>query len=71
MQIGVPKEKHPGENRVPLTPITVKKLIDLGAEVVVQADMGAGSGYTDSEYTDTGASVTSDRSDLLAKSDII
>lgn len=71
MQIGVPKENHPGENRVPLTPITVKKLIDLGAEVVVQTDMGAGSGYTDSEYTEAGASVTPDRSDLLAKSDII
>lgn len=71
MQIGVPKENHPGENRVPLTPVTVKKLVDLGAEVVVQAEMGAGSGYTDSEYTDAGASVTPDRSELLAKSDII
>ncbi len=71
MQIGVPKENHPGENRVPLTPTTVKKLVDLGAVVVVQADMGAGAGYSDNEYTEVGASVSSDRSDLLAKSDII
>jgi len=71
MQIGVPKESHPGENRVSATPTTVKKLVGLGAEVHVQTDMGVGSDFPDSEYIDAGATVTQDRSELLAKSDII
>jgi len=71
MQIGVPKESNPAESRVPLTPVSAKKLVDLGAEVVVQSDMGAGSGYSDQDYTEVGASIATDRSDLIAKSDMI
>ena len=71
MQIGVPKESHPGESRVSATPTTVKKLVGLGAEVHVQTNMGIGSDFADSEYIDAGATVTPNRSELLAKSDII
>ncbi|MFL2840225.1 MAG: Re/Si-specific NAD(P)(+) transhydrogenase subunit alpha [Pseudohongiellaceae bacterium] len=71
MQIGVPKESNPAENRVPLTPISVKKLVDIGTKVVIQKHMGAGSGYSDQEYTEVGASIATDRSDLLAGSDMI
>ena len=71
MQIGVLKETFPGENRVSVTPDTVKKLTNLGAELVVEAALGEGSGFKDQEYVDAGATVASNRSDLLAKSDII
>jgi len=71
MQIGVPKEVYPGENRVPVTPDIAKKLVGLGANLVVEAGMGAGSGFEDSEYTDADATVTQDRTDLLTKSDVI
>ena len=71
MQIGVPKESHPGESRVPSTPAIVKKLVELGAEVHIESNMGEGSDYTDSEYIEAGASIAQDRSELLAKSDII
>ena len=71
MQIGVPKENYPGENRVPVTPDIAKKLVGLGASLVVETGMGAGSGFEDSEYTEAGATLAQDRADLLAKSGII
>ena len=36
MRIAIPKENHPGENRVPITPESAKKLCRMGAELVVE-----------------------------------
>ena len=41
MKIGVLQETAPGERRVAATPETVKKFVDLGASVAVEADAGA------------------------------
>ena len=71
MQIGVLKETHPGENRVAVIPDTVKKLVKLGADITVETALGQGSGFADGEYADAGATVGSDRDDILAQSDII
>ena len=71
MQIGVLKETHPGENRVAVIPDTVKKLVKLGADLTVEAGLGRGSGFADGEYADAGASVGSNRDEILAQSDII
>ncbi len=71
MLIGVLKETHPGENRVAVIPDTVKKLVKLGAELTVEAGLGQGSGFADSEYADAGATVASNRNDILSQSDII
>ena len=71
MQLGVPKELHPGENRVPMTPETAKKLVRLGATVHIEAGMGAGSGYADDEYTEAGAEIVTDRAAILASSDML
>jgi NAD(P) transhydrogenase subunit alpha len=71
MQIGVLKETHPGENRVAVIPDTVKKLVKLGAELTVEAALGQGAGFADETYSEAGATITSNRNDILAKSDII
>ena len=71
MQIGIPKETHPGENRVPIIPDTVKKLCHLGAEVVIEGGLGLGSGFRDKEYTEAGASISPDRTALFCNSDIL
>ena len=44
MLIGVPKEIKPQENRVGLTPESVKELIDDGNEVIIERTAGQGSG---------------------------
>jgi len=71
MRIAIPKETHPGENRVPITPDTAKKLCRLGAELVIETGMGTGSGFTDSQYSDAGVSVATDRGRLFAEADIL
>ena len=71
MQIGVLKETYPGENRVAVIPDTVKKLVKLGAELTVETALGQGAGFADEAYTDAGATIASNRNDILAKSDIL
>ncbi len=71
MRIAIPKETHPGENRVPMTPDHVKKLCRLGAEVVIEAGMGGGAGFADDEYTEAGATISGDRAALFGEADLL
>ncbi len=71
MQLVIPRETKPGENRVSATPETVKKLVRLGAEVVVESGAGTGAGISDSDYEAAGASIGSDRSALLGNADMV
>ncbi len=57
MVIGVPKEIKNNENRVALTPAGVKELTKHGHTVHVQSTAGIGSGFSDENYTEAGASV--------------
>ena len=71
MRIAIPKETHPGENRAPITPDTAKKLCKMGAELVIEAGMGEGSRFTDAEYSDAGATLSSDREALFSSADML
>jgi len=71
MKIFVPKETDTVETRVALDPVAAKKLIDLGAEVVVESGAGVTADHPDAAYSDAGASVTEDRAGLLAEADIV
>src|SRR5690554_3945735 len=59
MKIGVPKEILNNENRVALTPAGVDALINAGHDVFVESNAGLGSGFTDDEYQEAGATVVS------------
>jgi NAD(P) transhydrogenase subunit alpha len=56
-RIGVVAESTAGETRVAATPATVRQLLDLGYEVVVESQAGAASGFTDVAYAEAGASI--------------
>ena len=71
MRIAIPRETHPGENRVPVIPDVAKKLCRMGAEVVVEAGMGNGSGFTDEQYVEAGAEITADRTAMLGSADVV
>jgi len=59
MKIGVPKEIKNNENRVSVTPSGVYQLVSSGHTVLVQTNAGAGSGFSDSEYIESGAIIVS------------
>lgn len=54
MLIGVPREPA-GETRVAATPTTVRQLMGLGYEVVVEAGAGDLSSFSDAAYVEAGA----------------
>jgi alanine dehydrogenase len=57
MKIGIPKEIKNKENRVALTPDRVTPLVAAGHEVLVETGAGSGSGFTDDQYAECGASL--------------
>lgn len=71
MLIAVPRETLPGENRASLVPDSVKKLVRAGADVTIEAGMGEGAGFSDSDYQEAGASINADRQQLLGSADIV
>ncbi len=58
--IAVTRERRSGETRVAATPESVKKLIALGADVLIEAGAGAGASYPDAAYAEAGAKVVKD-----------
>ncbi|MBI1826191.1 MAG: Re/Si-specific NAD(P)(+) transhydrogenase subunit alpha [Planctomycetes bacterium] len=71
MKIAVPIEIAEGERRVALVPESAKKLIKAGAAVAVQAGAGQNALIADREFTDAGATISSDLDQLLADADIV
>jgi H+-translocating NAD(P) transhydrogenase subunit alpha len=71
MRIAVPAETDPAEARVAATPETVKKLIALGASVVIQSGAGLKSSFLDKDYSAAGATIAPDAPAALADADII
>jgi len=71
MNIAVMKEIHPGETRVPVIPSTVDRLVKLGAEVVVEAGIGRNCRLEDAAYEAVGATLSTNRSDMLAKAELV
>ena len=71
MNIGIPKETHPGEKRVAMIPGSVDRLIKKGAQITVEAGLAAAIGISDDEYKKAGAAVSNDRRALLSSSDMI
>jgi len=57
MQLGIPQETLPGETRVAATPETVKKLVQAGHHVMIQAGAGLAARYPDGDYEKAGATL--------------
>jgi alanine dehydrogenase len=55
--IGLPKEIALQENRISLTPDAVALLVNNGHDVWVETNAGAGSKYSDNEYSEAGAKI--------------
>lgn len=72
MRIFVPKETDPGESRAAVTPDVVQRYRRKeGAVVAVESGAGAGCHFSDDQYREAGAEVVADRTQELAKADVI
>jgi len=71
MRVGVPKEIKVLENRVGLTPASVRELVSHGHEVMVEHEAGAGIGLHDDAYAAAGASVARDAAEVFAWAEMV
>lgn len=71
MRIAVPRETAPGERRVALVPESVKKLIQAGYEIAVEAGAGEAAGFSDQAYREVGATLESNSSALISSADLL
>ncbi|WP_111517211.1 Re/Si-specific NAD(P)(+) transhydrogenase subunit alpha [Cupriavidus phytorum] len=70
MTIGVPREVHPGERRVAATPDSVKELLKLGYQIVVETGAGLEASFSDDDYRAAGAAIV-DAASLWASVDVV
>ena len=71
MKIGVPKEIKPQENRIGLTPESVKALVSEGHQVLIENNGGFEAGFENDQYKNAGAKIVNNASDIFNDSDII
>jgi alanine dehydrogenase len=71
MIIGLPKEIKAQEYRVAMVPAAVATLVKDGHKVIVEKTAGIGSGYSDAEYADAGATFVESHAEVFAKADLI
>ena len=71
MRIGVPKEIKSQENRIGLTPNSVKILTSNGHEVLIESNGGFEAGFYNDQYKNAGAKIVDKAEDIFNDSEII
>ncbi|MCY4591795.1 MAG: Re/Si-specific NAD(P)(+) transhydrogenase subunit alpha [Alphaproteobacteria bacterium] len=71
MKLGIVRERRLHERRVAASPDTVKKLVGLGLDVVVERGAGLSAAIQDIAYAQAGASLVDTAADALGDADIV
>lgn len=70
MIIGIPKEIKADEHRVSLTPSGAREFLRRGHRVLVERQAGAGSGFSDAEYAQAGATIVADAASVWGQAQL-
>ncbi|MCS7296843.1 MAG: alanine dehydrogenase [Bacteroidia bacterium] len=71
LRIGIPRERHLQERRVPLIPSAVATLTARGYEVLIEHRAGEYASFSDREYTEAGALVVYSPEEVYAQAECI
>src|SRR5712691_8249278 len=71
MIVGVPKEIKESEYRVSLVSAGAEALTEAGHTVLIEAGAGEGSGITDEEYREHGATVVASPEEIYRQAELI
>ena len=71
MKIGVPREIKPQENRIGLTPESVKILTSNDHEVLVENNGGFEAGFDNEQFESAGAKIVDKAEDIFNDAEII
>lgn len=65
--IGIPKETCLNEKRLCITPDAVQVLVEHGHNIIVETGAGEGSFFTDLQFSEAGAQISSDKSEVYGQ----
>lgn len=71
MQLGVPKEIKADENRVGLTPSSVREVVEHGHGVLVETGAGAGIDFDDDAYRGAGAEIAGSAAEVFDRAQMV
>jgi alanine dehydrogenase len=71
MLLGVPREIKADENRVGLTPSSVRELVEYGHHVIVETGAGDGIDFYDEHYREAGAEIVSEADHVFDRAEMI
>jgi len=71
MIAAIPKEVMPSENRIAITPATIKELAQVGINVNIEKDAGVASHISNNDFEESGAKIIDSSVDLYKKADIV
>jgi H+-translocating NAD(P) transhydrogenase subunit alpha len=71
MKVAIVKERRAFERRVAASPDTVKRMIGMGLDIVVESGAGAGAWFGDAAFAAAGASIAADEATALGDADIV
>ncbi|MDO5068170.1 MAG: alanine dehydrogenase [Propionibacteriaceae bacterium] len=71
MRISVPKEIKPQEHRVAMTPAGVHQLTTHGHQVLIEQGAGLGSGISDEQYRDAGATIVPEAAEVWGQAELL
>jgi NAD(P) transhydrogenase subunit alpha len=71
MKVAIVKESHEHESRVAVSPEIVKKIVNMGADVIVEKNAGLESSFLNEEYEKAGASIKSNFKETVNNANII
>jgi len=71
MKLAVLRERRDAEKRVAASPETVKKLMGLGFEVIIEAGAGDGASIPDKQFEEAGATIAKDLKAAVKDADVI
>ncbi|MGC2199648.1 MAG: Re/Si-specific NAD(P)(+) transhydrogenase subunit alpha [Stellaceae bacterium] len=70
MKIAVVKERRAYERRVASSPDSVRRMVGMGLDVIVESGAGEGAHFSDSGFAAAGASIAADAATALADADV-
>ena len=71
IKLAVPRETAPGERRVAMEPGTVRRLVQAGAEVLIQKGAGLKAYYPDEAFAEAGAQIVATAPALRKEADLL
>lgn len=69
--IGIPKENHNSETRIPLTPQGIGLLVDNGHEVYIERGAGEAANFKDTDFSEVGAMIVDAKAEIFSKDIVI